>query len=341
MIRLARESRGKDQTAVAEAIGIKQPTYSKIERGEVRPSAEQVGRLAAALDYPPSFFEQTDRLWGTASPHHRKRKSFRPREIEQLEAQLNVYRIALRRLMSSVEITSPFTIPSLGIDDPGIGSPGDVARQVRRLFRIPSGPIASVTQTLEDAGCIIIAKWFSHDRFDAISIWAPSEQPMILMNATYSGDRRRWTLAHELGHLVMHWEGVTDDPEGEASAFAQEYLMPADEIHPELRGLRFTDLPDLKRRWGVSMRALVYRARDLGELTRDQVRYLMMRLNHAYGAKWEPIEIPKEEPTLAQGILEYYRQELGYSVDELAAAARRTTSDFATSFGLAPQLQVV
>jgi Zn-dependent peptidase ImmA (M78 family) len=139
----------------------------------------------------------------------------------------------------------------------------------------------------------------------------------------------------------MHWEGVTDDPEGEASAFAQEYLMPADEIHPELRGLRFTDLPDLKRRWGVSMRALVYRARDLGELTRDQVRYLMMRLNHAYGAKWEPIEIPKEEPTLAQGILEYYRQELGYSVDELAAAARRTTSDFATSFGLAPQLQVV
>jgi len=104
--------------------------------------------------------------------------------------------------------------------------------------------------------------------------------------------------------------------------------MPSHEIRPELRRLQLWQLADLKRRWKVSMRNIVYHARELGELSRDQARYMFVKLNQTYGAKMEPIPLPPEPPTLLRELLDRHLKDLGYTVDELATAMNATPVRF-------------
>ncbi|MHC5879723.1 ImmA/IrrE family metallo-endopeptidase, partial [Streptococcus pyogenes] len=73
-------------------------------------------------------------------------------------------------------------------------------------------------------------------RIDGLSQWV-DDYPVMLINANAAPDRKRLTLAHELGHLVLHSTNPTENMETEATAFAAEFLMPESEIRPELRRL--------------------------------------------------------------------------------------------------------
>src|SRR5204862_159080 len=128
MIRVARIAEGWTQGQVADALGIKQPTYSKIEGGLVALSDEHLSRLAQSLNYPESFFSQPDRIWGTASPHHRRRRSVTPKRLQELEAQLNIVRLQVRRLAHSVELTPLFDVPKIDLDV--VGDAYEAARAV-------------------------------------------------------------------------------------------------------------------------------------------------------------------------------------------------------------------
>lgn len=120
----------------------------------------------------------------------------------------------------------------------------------------------------------------------------------------------------------------TEDPEGEADAFAREFPMPSHEIRPELKRLQLRQLPDLKRRWKCSMRNIVYHARELGEISKDQARYMFMRLNQYYGAKTEPIPLPAEPPTLLYELLDRHFSDLAYTVEEVAIAVNASPHKF-------------
>lgn len=329
LIRLARVSREHTGAEVAEALGIRQPTYSKIENGLVEPSAQHLESLSAFLRYPPGFFEQTDRIWGTASPHHRKRKVSTLR-LDRLEAQLNVTRLQVRRLVENVDIDTTFAVPTIHLDD--VPTASDAAQEVRRLWRLPTGPVSNVTAVLEDAGVIVVERPLP-EQFDAVSVWGPTESPVILLNANYATARKRQTLAHELGHLVMHIGDLTEDPETEANDFAREFLMPAAEIRNELVGLRISHLADLKLRWRTSMRNIVYHARELGSISKDQARYLFMRMNKEFGSKTEPLELPSEPPTLLREFIDVYRDTLNYEFDEIAAVMHADLDDFMNQYG--------
>jgi Zn-dependent peptidase ImmA (M78 family) len=92
-----------------------------------------------------------------------------------------------------------------------------------------------------------------------MSQWVDS-YPIVLINCNVPVDRKRWTLAHELGHLVLHTEYLDEDVEVQANQFAAEFLMPEDEIRPSLRNPTLGNFLSLKREWGVSIAALVERA---------------------------------------------------------------------------------
>jgi Zn-dependent peptidase ImmA (M78 family) len=89
---------------------------------------------------------------------------------------------------------------------------------------------------------------------------------IILVNSTAPTDRKRLTLAHELGHLCLHNEFVSENVEEEATDFAAEFLMPEAAIAHQLRDLTIGRLNDLKHVWGVSMQAIIERAFRLGLL---------------------------------------------------------------------------
>ena len=125
-----------------------------------------------------------------------------------------------------------------------------------------------------------------------------------MLNILAPTDRRRVTLAHELGHLCLHSQGVPDDVEADATAFSAEFLMPEETIRPQLRNLSLGRLHDLKRLWGVSMQALIERGHQLGTVTPRERTNFYKRFSALGWCTREPLsdELAPERMRLAAEI---------------------------------------
>jgi Zn-dependent peptidase ImmA (M78 family)/transcriptional regulator with XRE-family HTH domain len=341
MLTLAREARGLTATELAKLSGIPQSTISKIEH-EVRAFSEtDVATFSAALDYPEAFFYRSDAQYGQGTVcHHRKRQSMPITTLRQIHASMNVMRMATCDLMRGVEIQAEHDFPRMEVDD--YGSPQQIAQLARQTWGLPLGPIKSMTEVIEAAGGVVVPSDFGTDKLDAISQRPTAQPPFFFVSATAPGDRLRFNLAHELGHIIMH-SAPAPDQEAEANEFAAEFLMPAREIGPQLAQLTMSKLADLKRYWKVAMQALIKRAHDLGKITDRQMRSWFMRFNQLGYKRVEPVQTPREEPVLLRRIVDFHRSEHGYTDDDLSAAARLSTSEFAAVFGagVQPRLRLV
>lgn len=128
--------------------------------------------------------------------------------------------------------------------------------------------------------------------------------PVIVVGRNWSGDRQRFTMAHELGHLLLKGRLAPGlGPEKAANRFAGAFLAPKPEVLKEL-GPRRTwleprELCVLKATYGLSMGAWLFRARDLGILGAPD--YLRM-VKHFRRMGWHNNEpctpYPRENPQL-------------------------------------------
>ncbi len=184
-------------------------------------------------------------------------------------------------------------------------------------WKVPVGPVRSLVGWLEAAGCLVIEDDFETGRVDGLSQWV-EDKAVIYLNRRSPTDRKRLTLAHELAHLCLHADTISDDPEGDANRFAAELLMPATLIRPQLRNLTVGRLSDLKREWMVSMQALIERAHELRTLRQGQRTNLYRRFSANGWRTREPAsdELPPEHPRLPGEIGDMLAR-TGLSSDEI------------------------
>ncbi|WP_066366509.1 helix-turn-helix domain-containing protein [Herbidospora mongoliensis] len=298
----ARRACGYTQEDLAGAAGVTQAALSRYENDLREPEAEVLERLARVLGVTAAFLTRAGRVHGgmAVDAHMRRRQTARPTTWRRLEARLNMYRMHASFMYEEISVRAEQYIPRL---DPLDTPPADAARMVRMQWRMPIGPVRSLVRWLEAAGVLVIDEDFGTPRVDGMSQWI-GDHPIILLNSRAPTDRRRLTLAHELGHLVLHSVDVSAYVEDEADAFAAEFLMPIEVIRPQLRTLKMGYLHDLKREWGVSMQALVERAYR-AELMTPLARTNMYKAFSARGWRTaEPLggELPPETPSLAATI---------------------------------------
>lgn len=325
MLILARESWGLSQTELADLVAVNQGTISRVEGGLLLPSDELLRTFVAKLEFPEHFFFQTDKVYGFNSTvfFHRKRQSLADKVLRRLHAQMNLCRMRVDVLNRSVQPETSFKFLRMDADEYE-GGVAAVARLVRSTWLLPPGPVRDLTKAIEDAGGVVVEFDFKTRQADAISEWVEDKKdsrPLFLVNSNSSipWDRRRLTLAHELGHIILH---RFPDPnmEDEANEFAAEFLMPRREIKPSLYQLTMAKLADLKRIWKVSMQALIERAYQLKTISEYQRKLFYMHLNKRGSRLHEPLEneYPPERPSLFPGLLKAHLQSLGYSITELA-----------------------
>ena len=206
-----------------------------------------------------------------------------------------------------------------------------VARTVRAAWQLPSGPVFNVTRIVEENGGVIVAHDFD-SRIDGFGCRTIGLPPIFHLNSKLQPDRWRWTLAHEVGHMVMHFEASTPEKEAEHQAhrFAAEFLAPGHELEPKLRRLNMGRLAPLKMEWKISMQALVMRARDLGTIDARQYKSLMVQLSKSGYRTREPINLdpPVELPSRLFEMVQYFEQSLGFSPTELLALLNIGDTDF-------------
>ena len=160
---------------------------------------------------------------------------------------------------------------------------------------------------------------FGTPHVDAVSRYVPGLPRFFFINENLPGDRQRLTLAHELGHVIMH-QVPHKDMEQQAYQFAAEFLMPKDDIKSQFTRVDIPKLAAMKPYWKVSMAALLMRARDLGKVTKTSERKLWAQMSKAGYRTREPadLDIPREHPRLLNEVIELHRKELRYNSQELS-----------------------
>ena len=335
MMTLARESRGLTQSELAEKIGVGQGTLSKFETGFVDPSGEFVAELSSALGFLPAFFYEPGRPYGLPPFHFRRRKKLPAKTLGRIVAEMNIRRIHISKLLVSFSGKSNRFIPEIDPDEyrgksKSKLSPDDAARVVREMWMLPSGPIPNMVELLEDNGGLVVPCDFGTDLIDAMSQRIEGLPVLFFVNVNAPADRLRHTLAHELGHMVLHTVHVKTDEEmeDEADEFAGSFLLPESEIRPQLRRFDLRQLANLKMYWKVSMAALAVRADRLNLITPYQSKMFWIEMSKLGYRKREPNEPPKEHPSLLRQMISYHLRKLGYSVSELATLLHVTEAEF-------------
>jgi Zn-dependent peptidase ImmA (M78 family) len=234
--------------------------------------------------------------------------------------------IGLRNLLKLVGLETPHSIPKLDRDDYG-GDPEKAAAHVRLLWQMQRGPVANLIEVIERAGGLIIHCDFGVDAMDALYQPAPQLPPLFWMNSNKPCDRARFSLAHELGHVVMHH--VYTEPaiaETEANTFARAFLMPRADFRSEcLTRLDFPALAQLKQRWRVSMAAIAYRARDLHAISPAAYKTMVIKMSSM--RRVEPYPIASETPRLLAGLLQKFSVIFGNATSEEIGRALRIPTE--------------
>lgn len=237
--------------------------------------------------------------------------------------------------MQSIEIEDK--IPKLNLDE--YGTPEDIANKLRIHWKVANGPIFNLVKLLEDNGLIIVYT-DSYEKLDGMAIPDDENIPIIYLNRNKPPDRQRFTLAHELGHIVMHSDyipKIIDNVEEEADRFASEFLMPTNEFKSLILGRKMNvlDLGEFKRYWRTSMASILYKLNKSNLITPQKFRSLNVELSRRGYKKVEPtFGITIQKPTLLLELIKAHFVELEYTSKELSDLLLLSEQEFETLYNV-------
>ncbi|UOT06776.1 XRE family transcriptional regulator [Rhodococcus opacus] len=330
---LARRLTRKQRTVLARDAGVTPAAITQFEKGQARPTAPVLGQMAIAMGFPVDFFRQGRPIeeLPTSSAHFRSLRSTPALTRDQALAFAEMSLAVVDILEQYVEFPA-ITIPDLGnYTDASDMQISKAARATRSHLGIPSGPVSHVVRNLEASGVVVLRLPPHIDRsVDAFSVHTASRPLVLLSPAKDDKARSRFDASHELGHLVMHreFESGSKMVESQAHTFASYFLMPEGEIEADLpRRVNWELLHEAKKKWGVSLRALVYRAHRIGLWSEASYRRANQELSRQGLPEPGPLGPPESPGLLGHAgqliedsgtSLEYIARIGGFTFDQIA-----------------------
>ena len=307
-LRLARKAAGHSLRSLAAAIGhrVTAQAIGKYERDESMPSSGVLIVLADAVGVPLDYLTSQGDI-RLEDVDFRKKRLVSRREEAQIEAKvlhlLERYHAVEEILgLSTVAWNMPREAPWPVLQDPAEAE--HAALSMRTHWGLGLDPIPNLVELLEERGIKVLS--MSLANVDGLTARVRREDKsiasVVVVNRDDWGERQRFTLAHELGHMVLGPAPKIDE-EKAAHRFAGAFLMPAESLRSEIgkhrSSMGWGELFDLKRIFGVSVQALTYRCKDLGIFGAPLVRMLF---NEFSRRGWrtppfkEPWAMPGEQP---------------------------------------------
>ncbi|WP_415882619.1 helix-turn-helix domain-containing protein [Neptuniibacter sp. QD34_54] len=285
----ARKASGLSLRALADEVGVSQTTISKYEKGASMPSSAQVLKLAKVLGVKSEFFFRPVKVQ-LKGVEYRKRSTAPKKLLAQIEADVLNQAERWTSLLSLYpqqpvpEFSLPAGLPELISELDDIE---DVVDHVRDTWDLGLGAVPDMIDVLESMGVLVIVTSIDvQGRLDGLAA-SVNGTPVIVVSEQWPGDRQRFTLAHELGHLILH--GRLDESVNEEKAcdrFAGAFLLPRKSVQQHLGDRRSRieprELYMLKHEFGISMMGAMMRAAQLGIIS-DAVKSSLFRFFSAKG----------------------------------------------------------
>jgi Zn-dependent peptidase ImmA (M78 family)/DNA-binding XRE family transcriptional regulator len=294
--------------ALAKEIGVTPRTVARWESGEANPLPDSISALANALQFPVSFFYAPD-------VEELTEDSVSFRALSKTTAGRRKSAIAAGRLAILLAdwMERRFRLPQPDIPTlPGY-TPETAAQVVRERWGLGSKSITNVVHLLEAHGIRVFSLAADISTVDAFSFYSERGTPFAVVNTARSGERQRFDLAHELGHLVLHCEDIVPqgrETESQAQRFAAAFLMPREDVMAQpLWNADVQRILRAKRRWRVAAMALTHRLRELDMLTEWGYRDACVYLSQAGYRKAEPHGITPESSQLLGKVFHALREQ--------------------------------
>ncbi len=317
---------GISKTDLAGSVGVSAAAIGQYEAGVNSPRPDVLDRLAVTLSVRPDFFSVGRPLAriDTVNAHFRSLRSARVSDRQRALATATLVwelTFVLERYVRLPEVDLPKLSPGT--------SPADAASALRRHWGLPDGPVKHLVATAESHGIVVAVRPLGEvDAVDAFSV-VIVDRPILLTTPRRSENvfRHRFSIAHEIGHLLLHADTGEQSAaiEREADEFAAAFLTPAASMDVALpQRLDLAALDRLGRTWGVSPHSLVRRMVERGRTTDSSARRAYQRLAMVNDPAADPTSAyPGEVPTLLSKAAELAADH-GVAVPALAEALKLT-----------------
>lgn len=276
----ARKAAGLSLRALGEQVGLSQTAIAKYEKNQITPDSTMLIKLTHALNVKVEYFFRPKEFTYTLDDVDYRKRDISKKGIDLINAKILDQiekRFELESFFPKLPI-KPFELPKkLKAEINDLNEIDEIANQLRKSWKIGLSPIADLVDLLESNGIrVFIIEDSIDNKFDGLATKI-KEQPIIVISSDWPGDRQRFTLAHELGHLVLHnrlKNELDKEEEKAADRFAGSFLLPTYAIKEELGEKRNfiepRELSLLKQEYGISMQGVIFRATHSGIITSKQ-----------------------------------------------------------------------
>ena len=285
---------------LANAIGVKKQAISQFENKKTSPEYATACKISEVLQFPMRYFYEDDVPMIQGNTYFRALFTSNKREMSSQRLKTKYVALVHNALSKYIDFR-PYNIPDFEdtTDIPGL------ARKLRHFWGLGQEPIPDMVSLLERNGVIMSEFATDSKKIDAFSQYGEIDgvpyRCVVLGTEKGSFVRRQFSCAHELGHIVLHekFEDLNDvsreefrKREDEANMFAAEFLLPAEAFLTDLsvHANKLNRYVELKRKWRVSIAAMVYRAHELEAITDNQYQYLMRQISQKGWRQNEPLD---------------------------------------------------
>jgi len=338
-VKRLRLAQNLSQLELAEQSGVASGAISMIESGAIDVPESAIAAIARALDCEPKYLERPSSGTVSTRPLLRAYADAPKRAVDAIEAD-NGVAIDAAKYLGLTLVANVLDHTGLPLFEGDLNDEIEIeqfALQVRTSAGLaPESVVGNSMRTAERLGCVVLPIDSAMGRHLGVSMRTDDvavirvSRPSHVSGLSIPGDRQRFTVAHELGHLVLHHS--TEQPrnpaqaakvEREANRFASAFLVPGDPVLQDLSALggkvTLTTLSKLKEKWGFAIKAFVIRFEQLGVIDDDHARSLYKQISARKWNKSEPVLVGNESAVwMARAIGKKY----GSGPAGLSAAAR-------------------
>lgn len=362
----ARISRGMTMKMLAEKANISRQMISNYESGKTKPQTENLLKIISVLKFPISFFLNDIPEPLNGATYFRSQSAATKRGRDMQKEKLKYFEFVYQKLSKYVNFPV-LNIPDSIEKDISEITDEDIsnkASELRVLWRIDSvSPIKNLVKISEQNGLLLARANMSDGTLDAVSRWMNGRPFIMLTDNGESAVRLRFNIAHEIGHLLLHGaiESIHDySPkelkkiEHQANLFASYFLMPDQAFMDSLLSTSLEFYIELKKHWGVSIAAMIYKTNQLGIINEDRYLYLNKQISYKKWRLKEPLDdtMDIEKTTLFEQVFQMIvdnnvvssnelRQELLLPLDELEKIIGLKISHFEEEVEQTPVLRLI
>lgn len=332
-LRDALQFHGIRMAELARITGISRQSLSLYANDENIPSYENVKKIARCLEFPEEYFFTEDKCTTiTTNTYFRSQAAAKRKDQnsskKKLEYTAKMYEVLLNYVnFPAINLSLPIGIYS-DIDDIMRAKPEEALEKIEKLtaslrnaWGIGNGPIDDMQFLLESNGIVVVGLKNIDNSIDAFSqkVHVKNGESVYIVALAIGEkprERLRFDMAHELGHIMLHdWDDSNEDlskdefnaVERQANMFASAFLLPRETfgkmVRPYATNIEF--YRTLKRKWGVSIQAMMYRARQLNIITANQFQYMMRQISQRGWRTCEPGDVPGTiNSTIFQGAID-------------------------------------